>query len=316
MTELIKVATYGYPEVIPVMTGILPAAWMKYRDDLREIAEEYSDLVADRRTEETYDRLPVPSYHKGEWTDPWGCVWTNTVEGMEAIVTGHPYPTRESVKDLKKPAQPGGFPHGFMYLRLEDLRGFEEIMLDFAEEAPELQTVIDTVLEYNLECADHVLKNYPHPMMFFGDDLGHQKALPISPAKWRKYLKPCFAAIYAKFKAAGKYIFMHTDGCIWEIMPDLQEVGVDIINVQYRANGLDNLERVCKGRIPIHLDLDRQLMPFGTPAQIDEHVYTCIRTLGMKEGGLSINIEIGPDYPLENIRALFAAVRKYRTMYS
>ena len=129
-------------------------------------------------------------------------------------------------------------------------------------------------------------------------------------------MKPCYSAIYKKFKDAGKYIFMHTDGCIWEIMPDLQETGVDIVNVQFRANGLENLERVCKGKIPIHLDLDRQLMPFGTPAQIDEHVYTCIKTLGMKEGGLSINIEIGPDYPLENIRALFAAVRKYRTMYS
>lgn len=317
MSELIKVINYDYPEVIPVTVGVLPAAWMKYRDEMSLIAEEFPEFIADKHSEETYDNIPVPSYHAGEWIDPWGCVWSNLVDGMESIVTKHPYPTRESVRDIKKPEPQAGFPHGFMYLRLEDLRGFEEIMIDFAEEPEELRLLIDTVLAYNLECADKLLEICGDwDIVGFGDDLGHQKALPMSPAKWRKYLKPCFQQIYKKFKDRGQYIFMHTDGCIWEIMPDLVEAGVNIINCQYRANGLDNIERVCKGKIPIHLDLDRQMMPFATPTQIDEHVYTAVKTLGMKEGGLSLSIEISQDYPLENIRAILGAARKYRTMFS
>ncbi len=56
--------------------------------------------------------------------------------GMEAIVTGHPVPTREDVHRLEIPTEDAGLPHGFMYLRLQDLRGFEELMIDFAEEPP------------------------------------------------------------------------------------------------------------------------------------------------------------------------------------
>ncbi len=106
---------------------------------------------------------------------------------------------------------------------------------------------------------------------------------------------------------------MHTDGMIYEIMPDLQECGVDMINPQFRANGLDNLVRVCKGKIPINLDLDRQLFPFATPSQLDDHVREAVEAMYLPEGGLGLNIEIGKDVPLENVAALLEAVRKYRT---
>jgi len=92
----------------------------------------------------------------------------------------------------------------------------------------------------------------------------------------------------------------------------LQECGVDIINPQYRANGLDNLERVCKGKIPINLDLDRQLFPFGTPNDMRKHVEECVKRMYLPEGGLGLSIEIGPDDPLENIEALCEAVNEYR----
>ena len=47
--------------------------------------------------------------------------------------------TTEDVKpQTQLPTEDMDFPHGFMYLRLSDLRGFEEIMVDFAEEPPEL----------------------------------------------------------------------------------------------------------------------------------------------------------------------------------
>ena len=105
---------------------------------------------------------------------------------------------------------------------------------------------------------------------------------------------------------------MHTDGCIFEIMQDLQECGVDMINPQYRANGLDNLERVCKGKIPINLDLDRQLFPFCTPSEAKAHIKECAERLYLPEGGLGLSIEIGHDYPLENIEAIFEAASEVR----
>jgi hypothetical protein len=309
---LIKAATYQYPEQIPVGVGILPAVFIKYGDDIKKIIAKYEDLLGNWwQNYDPYASMPK-SYRKGQFTDAWGCVWSNEFDGQESIVTGHPVKSREDIHIMKAPDGDVGLPHGFMYLRLMDLYGFENTMADFFEEPPELQMLIDKVLNYNLRQTKLMLENNKEPMVYFGDDLGMQKGLAIGPEKWRKYMKPCYAAIYKLCKDAGKLIYMHTDGCIYEIMPDLQECGVDMINPQYRSNGLDNLERVCKGKIPINLDLDRQLFPFGTPSDMRKHVEACVKRLYLPEGGLGLSIEIGPDYPLENIDAIFDAANEWR----
>lgn len=152
-TDRIKSLQFDYPEYIPISAGILPAAWMKYRDALDEIVARHPILFNDyRRGDRDYDAVGG-TYVAGEHVDAWGCVWSNLHTGMEAIVTGHAAPTRESVHALQIPQRDVGLPHGFMFLRLTDLRGFQEVMLDFAEEPPELQLLIDKVLAYNLRQA-------------------------------------------------------------------------------------------------------------------------------------------------------------------
>ena len=234
---------------------------------------------------------------------------------MESIVTGHPLPNREDILSLKIPKnRDGRLPHGFMYLRLLDLRGFEEAMIDFAEECEELQILIDKVVKYNCHQVDFMLPKWNKgELVSFGDDLGTQRGLAIGAKKWRKYLKPAFNKIYAPVKAKSCYIYMHTDGHILDVMEDLVECGVDIINPQSRANGIENLARICKGKIPIELDLDRQLFPIATTSEIADHVQEAVETLYLPEGGLSLKMEINHDIPLENIVALFDAVRKYRS---
>jgi hypothetical protein len=277
--------------------------------------EKYPELHFS--TSKDYDpAIQTPaSYHEGQFTDEWGCVWANLSEGMESIVTGNPLTTRESVHTMKLPEGDTGTPHGFMYLRLLDLRGFEEMMIDFAEEPPELQMLIDKVLAYNLAQVAKKVKSEPGRLIYFGDDLGMQTGLAIGAEKWRKYMKPCFAALYKICTDAGKLVYMHTDGCIWEIMPDLVECGVTIINPQFRANGLDKLVRVCKGKIPINLDLDRQLFPFASNNELRDHVMKSVEALYLPEGGLGVDLEIGPDVSLERMDVLFAALneaRKYK----
>jgi hypothetical protein len=105
---------------------------------------------------------------------------------------------------------------------------------------------------------------------------------------------------------------MHTDGDIIEIMPDLIDTGVNIINPQYRANGIDRLVQTCKGKIPIMLDLDRQLFPFGTPKDLRDHVRETVEKMYMPEGGLGINIEFGMDTPIENVEAVIDEMDRMR----
>jgi hypothetical protein len=309
----IKAMNFEGPENIPVHAGILPAAWIKYRRALDELVAAHPVIFGRHAVgRRDYDEVPK-SYNRGQLIDAWGCVWSNLQHGMESMVTGHPLPRREDVRGFRAPREDAGLPHGFMYLRLADLRGFEEIMVDFAEEPPELQMLIDVVLEYNLRQVDLRLADPKCPrLMTFGDDLGIQHGLPIGPEKWRKYLKPCFAAIYGRCRRAGHPVYMHTDGHIYEIVPDLVECGVTVINPQIRANGLENLVRVCKGRVCVDLDLDRQFFPFASPAQIDEHVHEAVEKLGSPEGGLWLKAEIDQGVPLETMEAIFAALERYR----
>jgi len=309
----IKAMTWGYPDEIPMMIGILPAMWIKLGDEAIRFAREYPDLISyvPESAQQCIEHLS-PRYRAGQWTDEWGCVWSNQHEGMDAYVTKHPVPNREDILKLQIPKnRDGNLPHGFMYLRLLDLRGFEEAMFDFADECDELQVLIHKVLEYNCIQIGYALPSVDK-VMGFGDDLGMQESLAIGAAKWRKYLKPCFAKMYGMVKRAGKLVYMHTDGCIWEIMPDLQECGVDMINPQYRANGLDNLVRVCRGKIPINLDLDRQLFPFASPSQLKDHVRECVEALWLPRGGLGLSLELNYDVSLKNAAALLDALREIK----
>jgi len=310
----LKSLKYQYPESIPLSAGILPAAWIKHRQALEGIVLRHPLVFGVQGdSPRDYDVITNKTYTAGTHIDAWGCVWSNLKNGQESIVTGHPVPTRESVHSLQIPTQDDNLPHGFMYLRLADLRGFDQLMIDFAEEALELQMLLDKVLEYNLRQVKLRIDNMPIPghIVYLGDDLGMQRSLAVSPEKWRKYLKPCFAQIFKPFKDAGHYVYLHTDGHILPIVQDLIECGVDVLNPQIGANGLPGLVSTCKGKVCVDLDLDRQKFPFWTPAEIETHVREAVEALGDPAGGLWLKAEIGDDVPLENVEAICQAMEKY-----
>jgi hypothetical protein len=306
-----KALNFDHPEYIPVQLNLLPAAWIQYREELEKIVRRHPVIFGTPGDQpRNYDDMPE-TYASGEHVDAWGCVWSNIQHGAESIVTGHPVPRRADVHRLKAPRPGSGFKHGFMWLILADLRGFEELMIDFAEDAPELQQLIDIVLEYNCGEVARLLQNKP-AMMYFGDDLGMQDRLAVGEHLWRRYLKPCYARLYGLCHASGAQVFMHTDGHIIPIIKDLIECGVNVVNPQVRANGLENLVRECKGKVCVSLDLDRQLFPFASPQEINDHVRECVAALGAPAGGLWLTAECGPDVPLENIEAICAALEQYR----
>jgi uroporphyrinogen decarboxylase len=310
-----RAMNFDHPEFIPVSVSLLPSAWIRHREALEEIVLRHPVIFGDRQPGATdFDAVPT-TYAAGEHVDAWGCVWSNIHQGAESIVTGHPVPTRADVHTLQAPPPGSGFKHGFMWLILADLRGFEELMVDFAEEPPELQRLIDIVLEYNCGEIARLLERRP-AIMGFGDDLGMQHGLAIGEHKWRKYMKPCYRRMYGMCHDAGAKVHMHTDGHIVPIIKDLIECGVNVLNPQVRANGLYNLQRECKGKVCVALDLDRQLFPFCTPQEIDDHVREAVQVLGDPAGGLMLVAECADDVPLENIEAICCALEQYRAYFT
>ncbi|MCA9743540.1 MAG: hypothetical protein H6695_03670 [Deferribacteres bacterium] len=306
-----RATDFGVPEWIPIRVSLMPATWAKYREALEEIVMEFPFIFGEHLPGSIGFDAFDGTYNEGEFTDAWGCVWKNVAPGLDGMVVGHPLPNRRDVRNFEPPTGIVGLPHGFMFMRLYYLRGFEQLMIDFAEEPPELQMLIDKVLEHNLMEVDALVKAKPD-MAVFGDDLGNQDFLPIHPQKWRKYLQPCYAQMYAKCHAAGARVYMHSDGHIIEIIDNLIEAGVDILNPQVGANGLDHLARVAKGKVAIDLDLDRQRFPFWSPAHIEAHVREAVEMLYAPEGGLLLYAEMEPDVPLENIRAMCETLMKFK----
>ena len=316
--DFMKAIRMDNPTDIPTTVSILPAMWIHHGAEIQKLVKEYPQFFPEDYNVDYSDPTNIArgTYRAGTHVDEWGCVWSNMDEGMEAIVTGHPITDPEEVFSLEIPKnRDGRLPHGFMYLRLLDLCGFENAMIMFAEEGEEIETLIGKVLQYNKNQIEAVIDDF-NGLAVFGDDQGMQKGLAIGAARWRKYLKPCFREMYGmiKKKHPDTLIYMHTDGCIHEIMPDLAECGVDMINPQFRANGLDNLVRVCRKEhtIPINLDLDRQLFPFATESQIFDHVRECTEALYLPQGGLCLNVELNYEIPINNCAAILEALERNR----
>ncbi|HEX9029509.1 MAG TPA: uroporphyrinogen decarboxylase family protein, partial [Anaerolineales bacterium] len=149
--------------------------------------------------------------------------------------------------------------------------------------------------------------------LHFADDWGGQRRLMIKAATWQRIFKPRYAQMFKKVHDAGMHVWYHSDGQIRDIFDDLIEIGVDVINCQASVVGLDWLAENVRGKIAVRTDIDRQqVLPFGTPAQVKESVYQVFEACGTPQGGLIACGEIGPDVPLENIRAMYATFREYK----
>ena len=273
-----------------------------------------------------------------EVTDRWGCRWIYPLESLDGQCIGHPIASWGDLKSYQPPdpethtdweqarqnierakangnVAGGHTDHGFIFLRLTYLRGFENLMMDVADGKPELEELIRIVEHYWFE----VVKRWVElgvDTISFGDDLGLQERLPISPAAWRKYIKPSYQRIFSFCRSHGVHVSLHTDGYIVDIIPDLIECGVSVLNLQDLVNGLDNIRRLAKGKVFIHLDIDRQnITVFGTPDEVDAHILRCVSTLGSPKGGLSFIWGVYPATPLENIEAAARAMDKYATYW-
>ena len=151
--DFLKAIRLEHPDVIPTTVGLLPAFWIRRGRDAEELVKAFPQFFPQGYSVDWSDPSTIAhgTYRAGEHVDEWGCVWSNVNEGMEAIVTGHPVRTEEDVFTLEIPKnRDGRMPHGFMYLRLLDLCGFDNAMYLFGDEDEAIEVLVDKVLQYNV----------------------------------------------------------------------------------------------------------------------------------------------------------------------
>lgn len=340
----LKALYFDTPEWVPCSVGFLPATWMHYREQLEDIVLRHPRIFPRyQKGSVDFDQkiMRDPLYELGHHTDCWGTIWNNIERGLAGQVeiapltdwavfprwklhlpdpikdnTFGPRPPWEQVKRDMATAKAcgdlaggGGLEHGFFFMRLYYLRGFDNLMVDFATDEPRLHELIAIIQQYSVAVVQKYLELGPE-IMYFGEDLGMQTSLPISPDMWRTFVKPTYEAVLGPCRDRHVPVFLHSDGHILEIIPDLIETGVRILNPQIRANGLAGLQDVAKGKVALSQDLDRQLFPFATPNEIEAHIEDVFRGLYLKKGGLMLQAECAPDIPLENIEAICRAMER------
>jgi len=330
---------------VPIWGGFSPATWIRHGDALSDILDQYPTVPFGRVARSTdYWTLAGPACREGEeYLDNWGCVWQCIRHGMEGQIKHHPISDIRNLRHYKAPdplkytergehnwgafagACQGARANGDLvaiggerfFERVHFLRGMEDALADMALQTPEIQEIVDLVLEYNLTYLRHALQlGSPVDVVGFGDDWGCQDRCMISPQTFRRYFKPGYAKMYELCKRYGALTTQHSDGYTVELWDDFLEAGLTAFNMQVNCFGVDVIEKRLKGRMCIIADVDRQfIVPFGTPEQVREHIAEIVMRLGSPNGGLVLRVDIYPDAPLENIEAALAAVAEYQNYW-
>jgi uroporphyrinogen decarboxylase len=214
----------------------------------------------------------------------------------------------------------GGFSAG-PFEKFSWLRGFVDAFTDFAADPDLVRTMMDRIVELKVEYWERALADVGEyiDVVFEGDDVAGQDRLLISPETYRDIIKPRHKEIFQSIKKAAPHvkIFFHTCGAIRPLIPDLIEIGVDILNpVQISSKGMDPFELKKEfGRELVFWGggVDTQnVFSTGAPQDVRDDVKRNIEALA-PGGGFVFNTvhNTQADVPPENFMAMWETLQEY-----
>jgi uroporphyrinogen decarboxylase len=285
------------------------------------------------------------SYYGGgdEYTDEWGVGWksvkyaTKFGPGRYTEIVHHPLADSRAIAAYRPPDPERPELYAESLRTIQDfkdeywivgvtvttifetaiaLRGLEQLVSDFILDPDRAEAVLDLPFQFHLTAAKK-LTEAGVDSIWIGDDIGAQHAMMISPAHWRKFLKPRLAEFISSLKAINPAVKVayHSDGFIDPVIPELVEVGVDILNpIQPACLDPAKVKRGFGDKLCFWGSIDEQYtLPFGTPEGVRQEVLNRIGTIG--QGGgliLSPSHHVQLDTPLENFWAMVNTVKETR----
>jgi uroporphyrinogen decarboxylase len=313
-----KTLAFDNPERIPRHKGILPWAEENYPEFVQKLHEAFPDDIVSAPAIYT-EPLGTKGdrYKKGIYIDEWGCNFTNPLDGAIGIVQT---PLVAGWQDLDEFTPPdatlsidreainafcgqsdrfvlmGSFVRPFE--RFQFIRTMENAFIDLIEKPPEMFMLLDRIHQHYLKEVE-VWASTEVDAISLMDDWGTQQSLITSPEIFRQIFLPMYKQYAEIARHHKKRLFMHSDGYILEIIPDLIDLGVDALNAQIFCMGVKKLgERFC-GKLTFWGEIDRQnLLPHGTREDIQRavyevwlHLYQNGGVIGQCEFGLAANPE-------------------------
>lgn len=283
------------------------------------------------------------SYYQqpGDYVDEWGVGWKSiTYEtpfgtGRYTDMVTHPLADDQAVASYQPPdpGRPGLYLDAERVIReFKDeywlvgvtvttifetawaLRGYERLLSDFILQPELAERILEVPYRYHLAAARRLVE-LGVDMVWLGDDIGAQNGMLISPAHWRRFLKPRLANFISEIKSINPRLKVayHSDGSFWPVVPDLIEIGVDVLNPVQPASMDPALVKDRFGeRLCFWGSIDEQhTLPFGGPEQVQAEVLKRLQTIG-RGGGLILGPthHIQLDTPMQNFWAMVHTITR------
>lgn len=273
------------------------------------------------------------------YTDEWGVTWRNVPydtsfgRGHYTEMVGHPLADDDAIDRYQPPdpLRPELYTEAARVVRefkseywivgvtvttvwetAWALRGYEQALVDLALNPELIDRIMEIPYRYHLAAAKRLVE-LGVDMIWIGDDVGAQDRMLISPTTWRTMFKPRLAGFIAELKRLNPALKVayHSDGNIWPIIPDLIEIGLDVLNpIQPRSMDPAAVGRAFGDRLCFWGSVDEQYtLPYGTPAEVAAEVRLRQATLGQRGGlilGPTHHVQL--DTPLENFWAMVRAI--------
>jgi uroporphyrinogen decarboxylase len=173
---------------------------------------------------------------------------------------------------------------------------------------------LDELFDFCYHNTARIFEQVPGKVLisYVAEDMGGQQSLMFSPDQIREFFLPRMKRMIDLVHQAGAYAFFHSDGAIREIIPEMIDIGIDILNpIQWRCRGMDRdqLKRDFGEKVVFHGGMDNQrTLAFDSVGEVEQEVRHNLEVLG-KNGGyiLAPCHNIQAVSPPENIVAMYKA---------
>jgi len=263
--------------------------------------------------------------------DELGCIWNNVIGTGTGYIIKHPLEDWASLETytLPDPRLPSRFaevekavakyPDKFVVASIglsgfglmTALRGFEDILSDLYLNPELLTRLADLVFEYEMAVIEEIARRGADGVWFF-DDWGTEHNLFIKPELWQQFFKPYYAAQFQRIHKLNMRAFFHSCGCVWKIIPELIDIGADVLNLEQmlvfgsgHQTGYERLRQEFGGKVcfTVNVDTQRTLIS-GTPEEIEGEIQHIFHTFDLPQGGFIVFADAGKDHnivPPENL---------------
>ncbi|RRJ95668.1 hypothetical protein Ga0100231_016660 [Opitutaceae bacterium TAV4] len=198
------------------------------------------------------------------------------------------------------------------------LRGLDNYLCDLYD-APEIvEHISKRFTDFYLAYFDRMLTACEGKIDILrcADDFGTQQSLLINRDLLRRYFYPSLKKLIDLAHSHGAKFMFHSCGSIRPLIPDLIELGVDILDpLQPKANDMEiaSLKAEFGGRICLHGSIcTQETLPNGSAEDVRREVRSRLELFRGQSGFiLAPSHIVQPDVPLENLLAMYDTAREF-----